>query len=188
MDSPALELGLRRELHADDLGHLRTTTDRDTAFAGLVHEHSRRMYRIAYAVLRNAHDAEDAVQDVFVKLLRSQPEPNEAKAYLSRAAYRAALDRLPRKDTRAFEDDEEFVSPVISQEDRAAASSDQQRLRQLIDGLPEELRQPLVLTALEELTSREVAEILSIPEGTVRTRAQRAREELKKRFERRTTR
>jgi RNA polymerase sigma-70 factor (ECF subfamily) len=56
-------------------------------------------------------------------------------------------------------------------------------LRRLIEALPEELRQPLVLSAIEEMTSREVAVTMGIPEGTVRTRVMRARAELKRRFE-----
>jgi RNA polymerase sigma-70 factor (ECF subfamily) len=55
-------------------------------------------------------------------------------------------------------------------------------LRRLIDGLPEELRQPLVLSSVVEMTSQEVAEAIGIPEGTVRTRVMRARAELKRRF------
>lgn len=157
--------------------------DHDATFAVLVQVHARLMYRIAYAVLRNPHDAEDAVQDVFVKILRSRPAPEQMRAYLSKAVYRAALDRLPRKNTRALEEEEEFFSTAASQEELAAASAEQERLRRMIEALPEELRQPLVLMALEELTSREVAHLLGIPEGTVRTRAQRAREELRKRFE-----
>ena len=58
-----------------------------------------------------------------------------------------------------------------------------QRLYQLlIDGLPEDLRRPLVLSSVEEMTSREVAEAMGIPEGTVRTRVMRARTELRRRF------
>lgn len=185
MSSPhAWQTGLRRDLSAEELG-LPETTNHDAIFAALVQTYARLMYRIAYAVLRNPHDAEDAVQDVFVKILRSRPTPEQEKAYLSKAAYRAALDRLPRKDTRALEEEEEFVSPALSQEEHATALAEQKRLRLLIAALPEELRQPLVLMALEELTSREVADLLGIPEGTVRTRAQRAREELRRRFERR---
>lgn len=56
-------------------------------------------------------------------------------------------------------------------------------LRQLIEGLPEDLREPLVLSSVEEMTSREVAEVMGIPEGTVRTRVMRARAELRRRFE-----
>jgi RNA polymerase sigma-70 factor (ECF subfamily) len=53
----------------------------------------------------------------------------------------------------------------------------------MIDALPEELRQVLVLSAIEELNSREIAALLGIPEGTVRTRMMRAREALKRQFE-----
>jgi RNA polymerase sigma-70 factor (ECF subfamily) len=53
----------------------------------------------------------------------------------------------------------------------------------MIKCLPEDLRRPLVLSAIEEMTSTEVAEIMGIPEGTVRTRVMRAKAELKKRFE-----
>ena len=55
-------------------------------------------------------------------------------------------------------------------------------LRRLIDGLPEELRQPLMLSSLEEMTSREVAVAMGIPEGTVRTRVMRARAELRRKY------
>jgi len=56
-------------------------------------------------------------------------------------------------------------------------------LQELIDGLAEELRQPLLLSAMEEMSSREIGEMMGLPEGTVRTRLMRARSELKKQFE-----
>jgi len=56
-------------------------------------------------------------------------------------------------------------------------------MREMIDALPEELGQVLMLSALEEMTSREVGMVMGIPEGTVRTRLMRARAELRKRFE-----
>ena len=52
----------------------------------------------------------------------------------------------------------------------------------MIDSLPEELRQPLVLSAIDELNSREIAAILALPEGTVRTRLMRARQMLKQKL------
>ena len=55
-------------------------------------------------------------------------------------------------------------------------------MRAMIDELPEDLRQVLLLSAIKELNSREIAELIGIPEGTVRTRMMRAREELKRRF------
>jgi RNA polymerase sigma-70 factor (ECF subfamily) len=70
----------------------------------------------------------------------------------------------------------------VSPEQSAVDRNERAVLRRLIDGLPEELRQPLVLSSVEEMTSREVAEAMGIPEGTVRTRVMRARAELKRRF------
>src|ERR1035441_5263792 len=66
---------------------------------------------------------------------------------------------------------------------RSVGRGERELLRRLIEALPEELRQPLVLSAIEEKTSREVAMAMGIPEGTVRTRVMRARAELKRRFE-----
>jgi len=70
----------------------------------------------------------------------------------------------------------------FSPEQSAVDEDERAMLRRLIDGLPEELRQPLVLSSVEEMTSREVAEAMGIPEGTVRTRVMRARTELRRRF------
>jgi RNA polymerase sigma-70 factor (ECF subfamily) len=77
----------------------------------------------------------------------------------------------------------EFAASGRSAEEELAAGDERALLRRLIDALPEDLRQPLVLSAIEEMTSREVAAALSIPEGTVRTRVMRARTELRRRFE-----
>jgi RNA polymerase sigma-70 factor (ECF subfamily) len=66
----------------------------------------------------------------------------------------------------------------------AAAESDERALlRELIDALPDELRQPLLLSAMEEMSSREIGAVMGLPEGTVRTRLMRARNELKQSYE-----
>jgi len=77
----------------------------------------------------------------------------------------------------------EFAAAGKSAEESMADGDERALLRRLIEALPEELRQPLVLSAIEEMTSREVAAAMGIPEGTVRTRVMRARAELKRRFE-----
>jgi RNA polymerase sigma-70 factor (ECF subfamily) len=108
----------------------------------------------------------------------------DEKAFLARTVWRVALDRLPR----GSEDDRDVAEVEIawtgqSPEERVADRDEQELLRQMIDRLPEELRRPLVLSAIEEMTSGEVAEVMGIPEGTVRTRVMRAKAELRKRFE-----
>ncbi len=55
-------------------------------------------------------------------------------------------------------------------------------IHRLVDALPEELRQPLALSAIEELSSQRIAELMGIPEGTVRTRLMRARKMLKEKL------
>ena len=155
-------------------------------FAALVERNARRMFRVAYSLLRNSHDAEDAVQEAFLKLHRSGGwrRIEDEKAFLARTVWRVALDRLPR----GGEGDRDVAEAEIawsgkSPEECAASGDERKLLRQMIDRLPEELRRPLVLSAIEEMTSGEVAAVMGIPEGTVRTRVMRAKAELRKRFE-----
>lgn len=159
--------------------------EREDAFALLVDRHSRLMYRVALSLLRNAQDAEDAVQEAFLKLYRGEAwrQMVDEKAFLARTVWRVALDRLPGKEERLFGAEEQFVSGEASPEISVVRDAQSALLRRMIDVLPEELRQVLVLNAIEELNSREIAVLLDIPEGTVRTRLMRAKEELKRRFE-----
>ena len=171
-------------------------------FAALAEEHSRFLFRIAYGLLRNAHDAEDAVQEALLRIYRSGCNPEKTggaeiadeKAYLARTVWRAGLDIAARRPKRTESLDgsmdgdgtsipRDLPADGPTAEQTLAQNDERALLRRLIDALPEDLRQPLVLSAIEEMTSREVAAALSIPEGTVRTRVMRARAELRKRFE-----
>jgi len=156
----------------------------DAEFTEFVRRHSRLVFRVAYAVLRNSHDAEDVVQEVFLKLYRGNAWDGmrDEKAYLARAAWRVALDRLPKHPSAAEVDEIELVSSHPSPEQVALDADLQQKVHRLIDGLPEDLRQPLALSTIQELTSSEVAQVLGIPEGTVRTRVLRARQLLREKL------
>ena len=159
--------------------------EREQEFSGIVDRQARFMFRVAYSLLRNVQDAEDAVQEAFLKLYRGDAwrRMEDERAFLARTVWRVALDRAPRAADRM--DDVagmELAAAGASPESHLADQAERVLLRRLIDGLPEELRQPLVLSAIEEMTSREVAVVMGIPEGTVRTRLMRARGELKKRF------
>jgi RNA polymerase sigma-70 factor, ECF subfamily len=157
----------------------------DAAVSLLVDRHAQLMYRIAFSLLRNAQDAEDAVQEVFLKLYRSAAwhQMNDEKAFLARTVWRVALDRLPKMAEQSIDAGyEQFAANGVSPETNAIRKAQANCLRKLIDGLPETLRQTLILSAIEELNSREVAVLLDIPEGTVRTRLKQAREELQRRF------
>lgn len=160
-------------------------TSREEEFAALVERNTRRMFRVAYSLLRNVQDAEDAVQEAFLKLYRGEAwrRMEDERAFLARTVWRVALDRV--SGTGRMEDvaEMDLAAGGESPEDWSASGDERELLRRMIDGLPEELRRPLVLSAMEEMTSREVGAVMGIPEGTVRTRVMRARSELRKRFE-----
>jgi RNA polymerase sigma-70 factor (ECF subfamily) len=169
--------------------------ERDTRFAELAERQARFMFRVAHGLLRNVEDAEDAVQEALLKLYRGEGwrAIEDERAFLARTVWRVGLDVAARrpKGTEPLEDDGEFRAAGESAEQSLVGHGERELLRRLIEALPEELRQPLVLSAIEEMTSREVGVAMGIPEGTVRTRVMRARAELKRRFEamrkRRTT-
>ena len=159
---------------------------RDDEFAGLVERQARFMFSVAFSLLRNVPDAEDAVQEAFLKLYRGEAwrRMEDERAFLARTVWRVALDRAPReKDRMADVGEIEITDGGKSPEDLAAGGDERALLRQMIAGLPEELRQTLLLSSVEEMTSSEVAAVMGIPEGTVRTRVMRAKAELRKRFE-----
>ncbi len=151
-------------------------------FRELVERQSRFVFRVAYAVLRNTSDAEDAVQEVFLKLYRKRAWESigDERAFLARAAWRVAVSRLPK--ARHEEPDVELPSSGASPEEAAIEADFNALLHRMVDALPEELRQPLALSTVEEMTSRQIAEVMGIAEGTVRTRLMRARELLKRKL------
>jgi RNA polymerase sigma-70 factor (ECF subfamily) len=163
--------------------------ERDRRFAEMAERQARFMFRVAHGLLRSVQDAEDAVQEALLKLYRTDGwlRMEDEKAFLARTVWRVGLDvvaRRPRR-TEGLEDEagREFADGGESAEQSLMGHGERELLRRLIEALPEELRQPLVLSAIEEMTSREVATAMGIPEGTVRTRVMRARTELKRRFE-----
>ena len=154
----------------------------DEQFAALVKRQSRYVFQVAYSVLRNLHDAEDAVQETFLKLYRSrrwEGLENE-RAYLARAAWRMAVDRLPKRSAEPH--DQDLAAPDQNPEQAAIAADRSALVTRLIDALPEELRQPLALSTVEEMTSQQIAAVMGIPEATVRGRLMRARQILKEKL------
>ena len=165
------------------------TTDEEAEFTELVRRQSRFVFRVAYAVLLNSHDAEDVVQETFLKLYRNRGWQNldNERAFLARVAWRVAVDSRSRSTWSAgpiSEPDQagELPSPHSGPEQTLLTANQMAMVHSMIDTLPDELRLPLALSAFDELNSREIGGILGIPEGTVRTRLQRAREMLRKKL------
>lgn len=169
------------------------TSGEEAEFTAMVVRQSRFVFRVAYAVLLNAHDAEDAAQETFLKLYRHggwQHAKNE-RAFLARVAWRAAVDRRRAAASPAVirigpdsatEPAIDPPSPRPGPEQMLEAANEQAVIHAMMDALPEDLRVPLALSAFEELNSREIGRILGVPEGTVRTRLQRAREVLRRKL------
>jgi RNA polymerase sigma-70 factor (ECF subfamily) len=164
---------------------------RDQVLEGLVREHSRLVYRIAYAVLRSHPDAEDSTQETFLRVLRYSSKlamVEEPKRWLSRIAWRVAVDRSRRRArTREIllEDPEKPIEVAASEAPADEAMRRAQigsALEKLIAALPAKLRHPLVLATIEEMSPREVGATLGINEAAVRSRIFRARQILKEKL------
>jgi RNA polymerase sigma-70 factor, ECF subfamily len=176
-----------------------TTVERsqDEMLETLVREHSRLVYRIAYAVLRRHHDAEDATQETFMRVLRygaKLAQVEDPKTWLARIAWRVAVDRSKHRGRVreiALDDPEkpvEVASPEIPADEAVHGTQVGAALEKLISALPAKLREPLILSAIEEMAPRDVAATLGINEAAVRSRVFRARQILKDKLAQRSSR
>jgi RNA polymerase sigma-70 factor, ECF subfamily len=157
--------------------------DTETAIAALVEEYAGTLYRVAFSVLRNGADAEDAVQETYLRVLRHRNELGEIRdrrVWLVRIVWNVVLDRKRRAKTRPETDDiadlaRLLPSDGLSAEERVASAQHHERVLRAVEQLPEKERQVLTLSAFEELSSVEIAQILGTTESTVRSRLFRAR-------------
>lgn len=160
----------------------RATADAPEAdFATRVAESQRRVFQIACGVLGDPADAEEVAQDAFLRAYRrfaSLRDPACFRAWVSRIVLRLALNRRrSRQRQRARETAWQADQPVVV-DDAGPDPIFLQRLQAEIDRLPEKLRLVLVLSAVEGMEAREVAGLLRIPPGTVRSRLHLARKRL----------
>ncbi len=154
----------------------------------LVHEHARMVFKIAYSVLRHHADAEDVAQEVFLRVLRHAKELERVrnqKAWVAKIAWRTAVDRVKRREQRQEEVTsaiEDLRADRIGTDDSLAEKQRMELLRGMIATLPTDLREPLVLSTVQEMSNSDIAEVLAIPEASVRTRMARARTMLRKKL------
>lgn len=154
-------------------------SDRE-AFDARVHESSRLAFRVAYGVLRHRQQAEDVAQETLVRAFRAYQQLRDRekfRAWLVRMAWRLALDEQ-RAHRRRLARDGQATRPD-RHDPRPDVTAEVQALWVAIDRLPDRLRQPLVLASIEGHTMSEVAALLELPEGTVKSRLFDARQRLK---------
>jgi RNA polymerase sigma-70 factor (ECF subfamily) len=142
-------------------------------------------YRVARGVLRNTAEAEDVAQEALLRAYRSFDrlrDRNRFRGWLVRIAFRAALDRL-RSAKRREQRDTLWSQPAhlpspATAEDIAVSNQFQGHLDRALEELPEKLRLALLLSAMEGHTIDEIASMLGVPIGTVKSRIFIARKKL----------
>lgn len=165
---------------------LEITVDSSQTIAQLVADYSTALYRVAFSVTRNAAEAEDAVQETFLRVLRHEARLGEIRDYrvwLVRIVWNIVLDRKRRAKTRPESEDLAGHAHALPSGDRPAdaaviSSQEQARILALIDQLPAREREALLLSAVEELTTAEIAAALGTTESSIRSRIFRGRKEL----------
>lgn len=151
------------------------------AYGELVRMHERRAYAVARAIVTVHEDAEDVVQDAFVRayhaLARFDVEQSFG-AWLNRIVANAALDLARRRRVRSAEE----LHDGLADSFRDPAESDElrQRLREALRTLPERMRSVLVLHDIEGFAHAEIGRMLGIPEGTARSDLHHARHRLRR--------
>ena len=154
----------------------------------MVETYSPLLFRVAHSVLRSRAEAEDVVQDVFVRVLQHRNAltgVREMRVWLVRIAWNLALDRRRRGRPEQF--DEGFADGLVARDLPAdEALEEARRMRTVLremERLPKMERQVLLLSAVEELGTAEMAEVLGRSESAVRALMFRARARLRERLE-----
>ncbi|SFB77188.1 RNA polymerase sigma-70 factor, ECF subfamily [Nocardioides terrae] len=148
----------------------------------IVEQHSDRVYRLAYRLTGNQHDAEDLTQEVFVRVFRSLDSytPGTFAGWLHRITTNLFLDQARRKQRIRFDalSDERADRLSSNQPTPDIAFTDQRfddDVERALQALPPDFRAAVVLCDVEGLTYEEIAEIMGAKLGTVRSRIHRGR-------------
>jgi len=152
----------------------------------LVRQHSSRVYRLAYRLTGNQHDAEDLTQEVFVRVFRSLPSytPGTFEGWLHRITTNLFLDMARRRQRIRFEGlGDQAVGLLRDDEPTPAQAFDARHLdtdvQQALEALAPEYRAAVVLCDIEGLSYEEIAATLGVKLGTVRSRIHRGRAQLR---------
>lgn len=177
---------------ASDVDVIQRVLAGDTAsFELIMRRYNRRLFRIARSVLRNDADAEDVVQDAYIRAYEHLPGfagTGPFSAWLTKIALNEALGRLRGADAVrnhvSFDDPEEseeanfmanLITSLPSPEQNAARGEVRHLLESAIDALPDAYRMTFIMCGVEEMSVAETADCLDVEPATVKTRYHRAR-------------
>jgi RNA polymerase sigma-70 factor, ECF subfamily len=177
----------------DDTQHVKASQQGDQdAFAFLVQKHQRRVFNMVLRMLQDYEEAGEITQEAFIAAWQGLPSfRGEARfaTWLYRIAYNCALKQLERckrerslQATMAAEQILEEVNKQKQAEDILELRARQAMVREQIEKLPDKYRSVLILRHLQEMTYEEMADILTMPIGTIKTHLFRARHLLKERL------
>lgn len=166
------------------------------AFAEIVELFKDKVYQLCFRMVGNAHDAEDLAQEAFIRAymnINSFDTSRKFSTWLYRIATNLSIDRLRKKKPDYFLDAEIEGAEGLTMYSQIASDSPQpdesvetlefqEWIQQEINELPVKYRSVIVLKYIEELSLKEIGEILDLPIGTVKTRIHRGREALRKRL------
>ena len=152
------------------------------AFAGLARSSLGRLHATARLITGDRDAAQDAVQVALIRAWRDLPALRDAErfdAWLRRLLVRACYDEIRRRRRRRAIEDLASSTRSLTHEDRTDSSADRERLEQAFDRIGPEHRAVIVLHLYLEYSVPELAEVLSIPVGTAKSRLHRGLRELR---------
>ncbi len=166
------------------------------AFAEIVELFKDKVYQLCYRMVGNAHDAEDIAQEAFIRAyvnINSYDTNRKFSTWLYRIATNLSIDRLRKRKPDYFLDAEiegtegltmysQIPSDELQPDEMVESLEFQEWIQQEINELPVMYRSVIVLKYIEELSLKEIGDILDLPIGTVKTRIHRGREALRKRL------
>jgi RNA polymerase sigma-70 factor (ECF subfamily) len=153
------------------------------AFATLVERYDRAVYHLCYRTLHDVEEARDVTQEAFFKAFRSLRtfKPGaKFSTWIFAIAYHACCDRLSRRKRYSNEEMPDRADNAPGPEQQAIALDEAKRLREAIDALPEKYRTVITLYHLQGRQYEEIATVLNLPMGTVKTHLFRAKDLLRR--------
>ena len=163
------------------------------AFDMLVTKYERRLFRLVVRLVSNQSEAEDVVQETFIKAYRALPQfrgdsafytwlyrigINTARNFLDARGKQVLLSVDMRAEDFAFHEEGEYLRDIETPESLLASKQVAQTVSMAMDELPDDLRTALSLREIEGLSYDEIASVMACPIGTVRSRIFRARESI----------
>jgi RNA polymerase sigma-70 factor (ECF subfamily) len=165
----------------DDLIAL-TLGGRGEAFETLVERYERAVYHLAFRTMREAEEAKDAAQEAWIKAYRAlasfRPGAKFA-TWIFTICYRVCCDRLAKRKRFTGDEPPDVADPAAGPEQAVEAAEDASRLRAAIAALPEKYRVVITLFHLQGKQYEEIAAVLDLPLGTVKTHLFRAKDLLR---------